>query len=131
MTFSPQESANRDAVVERILECIRGDQIIKLPDFDPALSRASEQYALTSIGLEPNPYGGAVGEFRYQFEGEEDLLHLIVTRVDSEPLTVEEAQDVVGWVLPDLPPALIWLRPGHYSQHFYFGHDELCRHTPG
>ena len=27
--------------------------------------------------------------------------------------------------LADSAPALIWLRPGVHSQHFYVGHDEL------
>lgn len=109
----------------RILDYVRENRTIKLPDFDPTLDRPNDQYALVNVGLEPNDFSGTVGEFRYQFEGEEDLLHLIVTRVTTEALTPEEAQAVVGVVLEGLPPALIWLKPGTYSQHFYFGHDEL------
>jgi hypothetical protein len=78
--------------------------------------------------VEPNPYSGTCGPFRYQFEGEEDLLHLIVTRHDGEPISPREGQEVASFVLEGLPTAMIWLRPGEYSQHFYFGHDELLNH---
>jgi len=70
-------------------------------------------------------FAGLVGEYGYSFEGEEDLLHLAVERRDSDPLTVEEAQEVVAFVLPHLAPGVIWVKPGTVSHHFYFGHDEL------
>ncbi|HVT12891.1 MAG TPA: hypothetical protein VHE55_11545 [Fimbriimonadaceae bacterium] len=118
-----QEQAQRDAVVARILEFIKLDQRIKLPPFDPARSARGGDFALQAI--EDNDFSGIVGPYRYQFEGEDDLLHLYVIRCDSGRLTPEEARRVVAFLLPDLPPALIWLRPGEFSQHFYFGHDEL------
>jgi hypothetical protein len=119
------ESARRDQVIKAILDQIRQDRRIFLPPFDPALSRPSDRFALQSVGVEPNPYGGTVRDYRYQFEGEEDLLHLIVTRVDNERLTPEQGQEVASFLLPNLPPSLMWLKPGEHSQHFYFGHDEL------
>lgn len=122
---STEESNLRDDVVQSILDYIRADQRIPLPPFDPAISRPSDQFALQSVGLEPNDFGGTVGEFRYQFEGEEDLLHIIVTRISGSPLTPMEAQEVVTFLLPDLPSSLMWLKPGEFTQHFYFGHDEL------
>jgi hypothetical protein len=122
-----EELARRGQVMVRVLEEIRAGRAIRLPDFDPAFSRPSDQFALQSVGLEPNDFGGAVGAYRYQFEGEEDLLHLIVTRLDGESITVAEGQAVAAFLLPDVPPALIWLRPGELSQHFYVGHDELLR----
>jgi hypothetical protein len=27
-----------------------------------------------------------------------------------------------------VPSALVWLKPGEFSQHFYVGHDELLVH---
>jgi hypothetical protein len=126
-----REEQVRSAIVSALLEHIRSNQTIKLPPFDPVLSKPGQHYALTNVGAEPNAFGGTVGEFRYQFEGEEDLLHLIVTRASGEPLTVREAQQVAAWVLPDLPSSLVWLRPGTYSQHFYFGHDELLNPSAG
>ncbi len=108
-----------------ILDCVNQNQTIKLPKFDPTLSRPSDKFALVSIGLEDNDFCGPVGPYRYQFEGEEDLLHLIVTREDQEEISAQEGQSVAGFVLRGMPPGLIWLRPGEYSQHFYFGHDEL------
>jgi len=70
---------------------------------------------------------GVLADYRYSFEGEDDLLHLTVERLDSGPLSVEEAQQVCGYVLPDLAPGVIWVKPGTVSQHFYLAHDELLR----
>ena len=119
------EIDQRKLVVARILEFIAANQTIKLPPFDPLLDRPSDRFALQSVGIEPNPFGGICGAYRYQFEGEEDLLHLIVTRNDDGPLSPQEGQTVAGFLLEGVSPALIWLRPGEYSQHFYVGHDEL------
>ncbi|HEY0867029.1 MAG TPA: hypothetical protein VGE01_06615 [Fimbriimonas sp.] len=110
--------------MELILRQIRDNLTIKLPDYDPGVGNpGGHPFAL--IGIEENPFSGVVGEFRYQFEGEEDLLHLMVMRCDCEPLTPQEGQQVASFVLRGLPSSLIWLRPGQRSQHFYFGHDEL------
>lgn len=109
----------------RILDDVHAGRTIKLPPFDPGCERPSDRFALLSVGIEANDYSGTLGDFRYQFEGEEDLLHLIVTRGNGEPVSAEEGQQVAGFVLRGLPPALIWLRPGEFSQHFYFGHDDL------
>lgn len=108
-----------------ILDFVQTDRTIKLPDFDPTISRPSDEFALLSIGAEPNQFSGSIGDYRYQFEGEEDLLHLIVLKADGEHLEPKEGQAVAGFVLNGVPPALIWLRPGVMSQHFYFGHDDL------
>ncbi|MBS1700416.1 MAG: hypothetical protein JST12_02040 [Armatimonadetes bacterium] len=123
------EQARRDEVMRRILECVREDRRVALPVFDPSLSRPSDQFALLSIGLEPNDFSGTLGVYRYQFEGEEDLLHLIVTRDDQGSFSAEEAQAVASFVLLGVPTALIWLRPGEFSHHFYFGHDDLLAHV--
>lgn len=112
----------------RILEDVRENRVVKLPPFDASLERPDDRYALLSVGIEHNDYGGRVGTFRYQFEGEEDLLHLIITHVEGEAVTPHEGQQVAGFVLQGMPTAMIWLRPGTYSQHFYFGHDELLNH---
>ena len=122
---TPAEVAQRCQVVETLLNYIREDRRILLPQFDPSSAIPSDQFALQSVGIEANAFGGTVGEFRYQFEGEEDLLHLFITRVDGGRLSPEDAQRVVSFLLPTLPPALLWLKPGEFSQHFYFGHDDL------
>lgn len=118
-----EERTRRDAVFARILACIRSDERILLPPFVRGEATASADYAL--LAIEDNPFSGTVGEYRYQFEGEDDLLHVFVMRQDRAPLPVSEAQKVVGFLLPHVPPALIWLRPGTLSHHFYVGHDEL------
>jgi hypothetical protein len=121
--FSDADRLRRDEVLARIAECVRTNQTIKLPPFDPSRSLEGASFALQAI--EPNDFSGTLGAYRYQFEGEEDLLHLIVLRSDGSPLTAEEGQTVAGFLLEGLPSALIWLKPGTLSQHFYFGHDEL------
>jgi hypothetical protein len=126
VTPTAEEEVRRESVRAALWDAIRTNQTIKLPPFDPARSVATV-VAPASAGLEPNAYGGTVGELRYQFEGEDDLLHLMVVRRDAAPLSVESAQAVLGWLLPELPVALVWLKPGEISQHFYFGHDELLR----
>jgi hypothetical protein len=121
---SPEEQARRDQVFASILDAVRRDERIKLPPFDASLSEPGVT-ALHSVGIEPNAFGGTVGEYRYQFEGEEDLLHLIVTRRDGGLLRPEEGQQVTTFLLPEVSPAVIWLKPGTVTQHFYVGHDEL------
>lgn len=130
MPIAPTEAeiAQRNRVMSKILDCIRSETRIKLPDFDPNRERPSDQFALINVGLEPNDFGGVLGSFRFQFEGEEDLLHLIITAVGGGPVTTAEAHEVASVVLEGVPPALIWLRPGELSQHFYVGHDELLKH---
>ena len=130
-SFSPtaQEQQRRDDVMKRILDCIRTETRIKLPEFNPMLDRPTDQFALLSIGLEPNEFSGSVGGFRYQFEGEEDLLHLIVTADNQGELKTEDSQAVAAFVLRGMPSALIWLKPGGFSTHFYFGHDELLKNV--
>lgn len=118
------EEKRRLEVLSAVLNAVRDNRMIKLPDFDPAVSQPGAS-AFVSVGLEPNDFGGSVGDYRYQLEGEEDLLHLIVTRLDQRPLRPEEGQDVAGFLFKGVSPALIWLRPGDLSQHFYLGHDEL------
>jgi hypothetical protein len=124
MNPSAEEIALRRSVMTAILAAIQEDRRIFLPPFDPSFSLPSH-IALQSVGIEPNPYGGTVGNYRYQFEGEEDLLHLIVSRLDGAPLAPAEGQTVAGFLLQGVPSALIWLKPGELTQHFYVGHDEL------
>ena len=124
MNPTDAERQRRDAVMRRVLEFIQSNLRIALPPFDPAVARPSDQFALVSVGLEPNDFAGTFGRFRYQFEGEEDLLHLIVT-ADSGQISTKEGQAVASFLLTGVPPALIWLKPGELSQHFYVGHDDL------
>ena len=124
MNPSEADRARREEVVQRVLRYIAEGRRIALPPFDPSLARPSDRFALVSVGLEPNDFGGSLGRFRYQFEGEEDLLHLIVT-AEEGGVTVREGQAVASFVLAGVPTALVWLRPGEMSQHFYVGHDDL------
>lgn len=109
---SPVEAEIRAAVISALKEAIGANVAIKLPDFDPS-------------GGEQSPFAGFVGPYRYQFEGEEDLLHLVVTRGDGHPLSAEEGQEVARFLLPGMPAGLLWIRPGEFSQHFFCGHDDL------
>jgi len=122
---STEEIQRRNAVIDRVLSFVRENRTIKLPAFDPNVDRPDDQFALLSVGIEPNDFSGTVGDFRYQFEGEEDLLHLMITRQERLPLSVEESQAVAEFLYRGVAPALVWLRPGEFSQHFYVGHDDL------
>ena len=125
---TPEEAARRDEIVARIREYTEANRRVNLPVFDPALERPDDRFALISVGIEPNVFSGTVGSYRYQFEGEEDLLHMIVTSA-AGGITAEEGQAVGSFVLAGVPTALVWLKPGERSQHLYVGHDEVARHA--
>ncbi|MBL8087566.1 MAG: hypothetical protein JNM85_05785 [Chthonomonas sp.] len=124
--LTPDESQRIQSVMDNVRTATLDGATIKLPPYDPDRSVPGD-FAGQTIGIEPNPFGGTLGAYRYQFEGEEDLLHLIVTRLDFAPLTPEEGQAVCGMLMPEVSTALIWFKPGQRSQHFYLGHDELVR----
>lgn len=107
---SPDEIAARNAVMSAVIDAIRTGEVIRLPG--PG---------------EESRFAGSVGEFRYRFEGEEDLLHLSVERADGGPCSSESGLGVAHFLMPDLPAGLSWFKPGEYSQHLYFGHDDLLR----
>jgi len=98
------EAARRREVIEAILQRIKDDRIIRISDH----------------------FDGELKGYRYSFEGEDDLLHLAIERVDKGAITVEEAQGAVAELLTGVPTALIWLKPGERSHHFYMGHDDLA-----
>ena len=128
LTPTADEIAVRDQVISTILAHIRDNTTIHLPPYQPATAEASDRYALQSVGIEANPFGGRFGLFRYQFEGEDDLLHLFISRPDGEPVTPAEAQFVAGLLYPNLPKAMLWYHPATYSHHFYVGHDVLLEY---
>ena len=75
---------------------------------------------------EPPDFGGDLGDYRYLFEGEDDLLHLKIERRDAGNLTSGETAELARFLLPEVPEAMIWLRPGLEAHHYYLGHDLLC-----
>ncbi|MBX3120328.1 MAG: hypothetical protein KF784_14800 [Fimbriimonadaceae bacterium] len=127
MTFDPtnEERAQCIAIIRRVVEYTQAGTTIKLPAYNPETARPNDRFALLSVGFEENDFRGRMGEFVYQFEGEEDLLHLMVTRANLTSLTPEEGQAVASFVLDGVPPALVWFKPGEQSQHFYVGHDDV------
>lgn len=118
------ELERRREILDMIRDWTGDDRPIKLPPFDDSRTAAAE-VALLGCLDEPGSFGGAVGSFNYLFEGEEDLLHLIVARKDRSPIAVEEAQTVASFLLPGVEPATIWIKPGTLTHHFYLGHDLL------
>jgi hypothetical protein len=70
-------------------------------------------------------YGGVIGEHRVQFEGEDDLLHCSISRVDGKPLTVEQAHEIVQPFFGCCPKGLVWFHPAEFSVHYYIGHDDF------
>jgi hypothetical protein len=128
MQPTPQEIERRNQVMAQILQDIQTNTTIRLPDFNPAVSRPSDEFALLSIGAEPNHYGGEIGNMRYQFEGEEDLLHLFIVKIDQSEITPQESQAVVDLLWPGIPTALMWFKAGKKSGHYYLGHDVLLEY---
>jgi hypothetical protein len=74
---------------------------------------------------EPTRYGGALGDYWVQFEGEDDLLHCSVRRQDGQPITLEEAHRVVEPFFGIMPKGLVWCKPAEHSVHYYVGHDHF------
>ncbi|HRF59595.1 MAG TPA: hypothetical protein PLH94_06720 [Fimbriimonadaceae bacterium] len=122
---TPEAIERRDAVINAVLGSIRAGTPIRLTRPLLDASPSQPRFALLDVAREPGPYAGAVGEFLYQFEGEEDLLHLFIVREDGAELSVDEARQVVSFLLPTVSPGLVWLKPGSVSQHFFLGHDVL------
>lgn len=73
-------------------------------------------------------YGAILGDFRVQFEGEDDLLHLSITRVDGGRISHEDAQLVADLFFHPVPKGLIYSRPAEYSVHYYLAHDVLVEY---
>ncbi|MCW5933233.1 MAG: hypothetical protein KIT45_02905 [Fimbriimonadia bacterium] len=72
-------------------------------------------------------YGGVLGDYKVQFEGEDDLLHCSVQRVDQSPLDVEQAHRVVEPFFGCCPKGLVWFQPAEFSAHYFIGHDDFLR----
>jgi len=76
-------------------------------------------------------YGATLGDFRVQFEGEDDLLHLSITRVDGGCVAHEEAQRIADLFFHAVPKGLIQCRPADYSVHYYVAHDLFVDYLEG
>ncbi len=124
---SPTTELNKaNSIIEKIKEYTRNNIRITIPRLQTDAnteSRAEEAYLTNWTAI--SEFAGTYGDYQYLFEGEDDLLHLVILRQNLQPLTVEEARVVAEGILPNIPSSKIWLSPGEYTQHFYFGHDEL------
>jgi len=89
-----------------------------------AVLNAIERGAVISLG-EAAQYGGTIGDYWVQFEGEDDLLHCIVRRQDGNPIALEEANRVVEPFFGAMPKGLVWCKPAERSVHYYVGHDHF------
>jgi hypothetical protein len=72
-------------------------------------------------------FGGQLGDYWVQFEGEDDLLHCLVRRLDGAPLALEEAHRVVEPFFGRLPKGIVWCKPAGTSVHYYVGHDHFLQ----
>jgi hypothetical protein len=130
--FQPteQEKQQRNQVIQSLLSCIKDSQPILLPRYDEQKKIAHRLSSGLDISLlVDNSFGGKVQGYFYQIEGEEDLLHLIISKGSAEEITPKESKIVVEFLLKGVPAGLVWIKPGHQSQHFYFGHDDLERYV--
>lgn len=76
-------------------------------------------------------YGATLGEYRVQFEGEDDLLHLSITRVDGGRVSHQEAQALADLFFHDVPKGLVQCHPAEYSVHYYIAHDLFADYLEG
>ncbi len=72
-------------------------------------------------------YGIDIGEYRAQFEGEDDLLHLSITRLDNGPVDWPEARALSALFFAGIPETMIFAKPARCSAHFYLPHDVFLR----
>jgi hypothetical protein len=103
---SPREIAERDAILRLARRQIREGRPIPFPSQD-------------------SPFRGQIAGFEYQFEGEEDLLRLIVRRADGGSLELCDSLRVARFALPGIPETLYFCRPGTREHHYYLAHDLL------
>lgn len=127
LVVTAEQEAWLEQVRQNIRESIVQGETIRLPDFRREGNEVSSEVALLTVGIEPNRFGGTLDSYRYQFEGEEDLLHVFIVRQDLQPFACEIAQSILQRLLPNVPPAFIYLKPGERSHHFYLGHDWLVQ----
>lgn len=125
LELTDDDRQERSRVVRAVLDAVRENLTIHLPAWDRSEPREPSHFALQNVGIEANAFGANVGEYRYQFEGEDDLLHLFVARIDGGPADANLAREIGGWVLAGVPPALVWYKPARHTHHFYVGHDDL------
>lgn len=76
-------------------------------------------------------YSAVLGHFRVLFEGEDDLLHLSITRVDGNKISHDDAQRIANLFFQGVPKGLIYARPAEYSVHYYVAHDLLVGYLLG
>lgn len=96
---------------ERILQAVLGD----IEAGVPILLNQAERY------------GGVIGEYAVQFEGEDDLLHCSVKRTDGKPIETTEAHAAVEPFFGCCPKGLVWFHPAEFSFHYYIGHDDFLQ----
>lgn len=65
--------------------------------------------------------------YRIQFEGEDDLLHCSVVRVDGQPIDLATAHRSVEPFFAPVPRGIVWFKPAEYSVHYYVGHDHFLQ----
>ncbi len=102
---------NTNLEVSRILQNLRDDTVknimIRLD--------GSDRYATT------------IGDFKVQFEGEDDLLHLEIVRLDGSTIDILDAKRIADMFFENIPPALIVVKPAEFSAHYYLPHDILLK----
>lgn len=99
-----EEFELRDAILARVTALVRAN--LPIPSAD-------------------DRFEGDVALYRYAIDGEDDLLHISVSLQSGGEISVDEGRRVLSFLLPQVPPGLVWLKPAQFSQHFYLGHELL------
>ncbi len=119
------EQEHISVVLEKIKEYTLQNKPIRIPRLNCVEKSHGSEMAYLTDWTQISEFAGSIGEYQFLFEGEDDLLHLVILRKDLQPISVEDARRIVEKIMPDVPTAKIWLSPGIFTQHFYVGHDEL------
>lgn len=109
LSLSDAEAQSLDALMSRVRAAILAGETIRYAD---------------------PQFSGAAAGLQFQFEGEEDLLHLVVTALNGGEPDLALAQALAARLLAPVSPALYWMRPGELSHHFYLAHDRLIEEMP-
>ncbi|BCW94615.1 MAG: hypothetical protein WHS44_11325 [Fimbriimonadales bacterium] len=72
-------------------------------------------------------YRAEVDGYTIQFEGEDDLLHCSVERVDGGEVALEDAHRIVEPLFSVMPKGIVWFKPAEHSVHYYVGHDHFLQ----
>lgn len=129
LSSDPESCGERARVWSALVGYLEDDRKVPFPrpPSDPPGATFDPRRGFPSPGVLTGPFGGVIEGHRFVFEGEDDLLHLILMRTDGAPLEREPALEVAEFLTEGVPKSMKWLRLGPTSLSLYLGHDLLLQ----